>query len=404
MMSHATPAVVMGDLALIRPLAMAKIPFVLVTDHADAAALHSRHVHEALVVPGYGRKMATRTLTRLLALAEQIRREYGHKPPLFYGDDEQLGFIYANRAALETHYALLLNEPEIGRALYDKSQFYPLCERVGIRAPRTLAPGDELTRLREPILVKPKRKPEPEGLREAFFGGAAKARIFATRAELEAHPAWPAARDELVVQEYVEGAVEDLCSFHGFADESHRLLAGFCGRKLRTYPALGGESSFIELVEDEEVERVGREIVRGLGLKGPFKIDLLRDTHSGVLWTLEINARYTLWDYLGAMNGLNVLEIAYDHLVEHRQPSNAGGVRAYRRWLSLYRDAHAYREQHRLGLLGLGEWLRSIASPSSVYEVFAWDDPLPFVFWMRNFLRPKLRRRDGSIDLGEADR
>ena len=386
------PVVLMGDLTLVRPLALAGIPLVLVTDDVDDCALHSRLVRSHLVVAGYVGDARAKTVEALIRLGEGLRALHGKKPPLFCGDDTQLELIYSHRDALAAVFALSLNDADLAWALYDKSTFYPLCERRGILAPRSLD-GDsdaDLERLRAPLLVKPRRKSDLESLRDPLFGAAAKARIFATHRDLAEHPVWKSRPHDLLVQEYVGGDIASLCSFHGFADEHHRVLASFCGQKLRTFPAFGGESSYIEMLDDESLTQLGHKLVADLELVGPFKIDLLRDPRTGELYTLEVNARFTLWSYLGAMNGVNLLTVAYEHLTGDGVLQPIGGNTSRHRWLSLYRDARAFAEQRARGELDLLHWLWSLANPHNIYEVFAWRDPAPFAHWLRGFLRHKL--------------
>jgi predicted ATP-grasp superfamily ATP-dependent carboligase len=197
----------------------------------------------------------------------------------------------------------------------------------------------------------------------------------------------------LLVQEHLGGNVSDLYSFHGFVDESGRLLGSFVGHKIRTYPDFAGESSFIELADAPEVARHGHDVVSRLGLKGPFKIDVIRDERTGRFVTLEINARFNLWHYLGALHGVNLPAIAYDYLVEHRVPEPPAIPSAPRyRWLNFYRDYLAFREKHARGALGVREWVASIAPGRKLYEAFAWEDPMPFVHWAGAFVLAKVTR------------
>ena len=81
-----------------------------------------------------------------------------------------------------------------------------------------------------------------------------------------------------------------------------------------------GWSSFLELVHDDDVARLGRHVVSRLGLKGVLKIDLKRDPRDGSLYILEVNARFNLWHYLGAVNGINLPKMVYEYLVRVSGP------------------------------------------------------------------------------------
>jgi predicted ATP-grasp superfamily ATP-dependent carboligase len=135
---------------------------------------------------------------------------------------------------------------------------------------------------------------------------------------------------------------------------------------------------------------MGRAVATTLGLKGPFKIDMIRDGKTGEFFTLEINARFNLWHYLGAVGGVNLPAIAYHYLVA-KNPCAQPRVRApSRRWIHTYRDLQAYREHRAHGELGVMQWIRSILSVRNVHDVFAWRDPAPFVRWLRNFISGKV--------------
>jgi D-aspartate ligase len=394
------PVVVLGDLALIRPLAMAGIPVIVATTDPGDEVLRSRHVRGGCIVPGFDEPNAGSSAEILLELGHELHRGLGRKVPLVYGSDHHLDLLYAYRRELSEHYLFVLNDEDLALALHDKERFYQVAAAAGIRVPKTRRPDLDLeagiAELREPILVKPKRKSDWNAIRRDLFGGKGKARTFATRSELLAHPAIRRYQDELIFQEQIDSATGDLGSFHGFADDSGRLLASFCGRKIRTWPRFGGESSFIELTTDPSVQAVGRATAEKLVLKGPFKIDLVKDARSGEQYVLEINARFNLWHYLGAVHGVNLPLVAYEYLTSGRIAAPAAPIEPRYRWLDLYRDYHAYRELAARGEASLFQWLRSIASPRNVYNVFAWSDPLPLGAWLHGFIRRRASRRGGA--------
>jgi predicted ATP-grasp superfamily ATP-dependent carboligase len=390
-----TPAVVAGDLSLVRPLGWAGIPIVSVVTEPDAAVLRSRYVDGHCFVPGFLPHEQARTARALLRLGERLTSELGERVPLFYGQDGQLELLYRHRPQLEAHFLFTLNDESLAWALHDKSLFFPRCVDAGVRAPRTVVPtpGEDLSRaldeLRPPLVVKPRTKNDWKPIQRALFEGKAKARIFESAAELLAHPRFAELADLVVVQELIEGPVTALYSFHGFATPDGRLLASFSGRKLRTYPPVAGESAFIELVHDPEIDAFGRDAVARLGIRGPFKLDLIRDARSLEVYLLEVNARFNLWHHLGAANGVNLPLLAYEYLCHGRVPLEPPryGVRA--RWVDFYRDLQHHREDRGLST---PRWLASLAFGHAVHETFAWDDPMPFVAWLRHMSRARAAR------------
>jgi len=385
------PAVVLGDLTLTRPLSWAGVPVIAVTADPRDPTLRSRQLRGACVVPGFGAAHEEATVRRLEALGRRLQLVHRARPPLFYGSDRHLDLLARHRARLAECFRFLLNEPRLARDLLDKAAFSRRCEECGVRSPRTVAPGrppGELASLRPPLVVKPMIKIDWKEIRALLFDGAhGKAQAFASAAELLAHPGFAAVRDRVIVQEYVDAATGDLVSFHGFADQDGRILASFCGRKVRTYPRVAGESALVELLDEPALACVGADVVRRLGLRGPFKIDFARHRQSGELYTLEVNARYTLWNHLGAACGVNLPAVAYDWLVHRRTPADAPASprRARRpghrpvRWVSLGRDFRGLLREDG-GASGWARWARSLAATPLIHEVFDWEDPVPAVY------------------------
>jgi len=386
------PSVVLGDVSLIRPLGKAGIRIVAVATDANDISLRSKFVSEHVIVPGYAGEHQEETFRRLIELGNRLKATHGQSIPLFYGQDKQLELIYRHRHEMESCFTFVISPESLGWSMLNKQKFSVLCETLGIRAPRTapdVADRDTAIRgLRPPLLVKPKEKVEWHDIRDALFGGAAKARIFRDADELLSHPTWPAFRDRVLVQEAIESPVGDLVSFHGFTSETGEMLAAFCGRKIRTFPAFAGESAYIELAEDASVAEEGRHVVKTLGLLGPFKIDFVRDPRDGKLYTLEINARFNLWHALGAAAGLNLPVIAYDYLTAHRLPSTAPRITEPKvKWHSFWLDGHALRETRAWDIRAYSELASAWIAGRLVHETFDITDPLPFAAWLGAFAR-----------------
>jgi predicted ATP-grasp superfamily ATP-dependent carboligase len=369
-------------MSVIRPLVWSGVPIVVGTDDPNDHCLRSRHVRTHFLLPGYGDRVRERSADVLRRIGERMVGAWKSRIPLFYGSDAQLALLYDHQAALEPFFRFVLTDAAVGRAMLDKLAFASLCERRGVPALRTcqLDGGQEqaLSRLRPPLLVKPRLKTDWHRLRDALFDGHGKARVYADAAHLLRDPVVQGARDALVVQEYVDASVSQLYSFHGFTGRDGRLLASFCGRKVSTYPPFAGESAVIELVREPRVEALGRAVIAKLGVIGPFKVDFIEAPPSHDLVTLEVNARFNLWHHLGAAHGVNLLQVAYDYLMFDRQPLE----RAYQpraRWLSFYRVYRGFRDAGHGQPGALARWMAMSLRRSSIHDVFEWRDPGPFL-------------------------
>ncbi|HET6265249.1 MAG TPA: hypothetical protein VFD95_10350 [Usitatibacter sp.] len=390
MTSRQLPVVLLGGISLVRTLGMAGIPAIVATSNGDEPALSSRYCRTRYRIPRLD--SGAPAADALVSLGGRLAAEHGRRVPLMYGSDDALELINAHRERLERYFLLLLNDHDVGGALIAKDRFQAFAASRGLPVPRSLAwAGDGPGTVRGtpgPVVAKPSEKIDwhHSALCRDLFDGDGKALVFATGQEAADHAGLGAHHAKLTFQEYVPGGHEELWSYHGFADENGEVLAAFTGRKIRTFPAVTGESAYIEVAHDPSLEAVGRDIVRRCPLKGVFKMDFKRDPATGRWYLLEINARCNLWLFLGASNGLNLMRVAYDYLVDGVRPQ-AGRAEARRRWIAFELDYRAYREMAARGEITFGRWIASLAAPK-VYNLFSVSDPLPWLaFWGHRFAR-----------------
>jgi predicted ATP-grasp superfamily ATP-dependent carboligase len=372
------PVVLLGGLNVVRALGLARIPAIIASPERNTPAMASRYCAASILLPPIAQREAY--AEALARAGRRLAEEHGTRLPLFYDNDDRLSIVQDYRALLEPHYRLLLNDPELDAALLDKALFQALGESRGLPVPRRIA-WEALEGFPGAVLAKPKVKTawDHSSIHRQLFGGAGKARIFASGAEAHANETVRALAAQLQFQELVPGGDDALWSFHGFADERGNVLASFVGRKLRTYPELTGDSAYLRLVRDENVAALGREIAARLPLAGIFKMDFKRHPRTGRFHLLEINTRFNLWHYVGAMNGVNLPGVAYEYLFHGRKILVPGKAKTRYRWLSLRFDWRAYKELSLYGRIGFVQWLASLLEAPKVYEYFAWTDPAPFL-------------------------
>jgi predicted ATP-grasp superfamily ATP-dependent carboligase len=380
------PVVLLGGINLVRALGLGGIPAIVASPDSFTPAMASRYCVRRLVLPRLAHRTAV--IARLLRVADELTREFGERPPLFYGDDDWLGLIHEFSHELCTRYRLLLNSPLVARALHDKARFQALAECRNLPVPGRLE-WPTLACYAGPVLVKPALKTDWEAspVYHQLFAHAGKACVFESGDKAAAHPLVNGLRESLQFQEYIPGDDRSLWSFHGFADEHSELVEWFVGRKIRTHPALTGDSSYLELARNEALAALGRDVVRRLGLRGIFKMDFKRHAVTGRYHLLEVNARFNLWHYLGAKNGVNLPRVAYDYLVHGARSPHVEAATRYR-WLALRLDWRHYRREKPPTL----QWLASLLGAPKVYDLWAWDDPLPFFVDLQQYI-PRLRRR-----------
>ncbi|HSK22577.1 MAG TPA: ATP-grasp domain-containing protein [Egicoccus sp.] len=375
-------AVVMGDLDLVAPLALAGIPVTVVAARDDPVRFSRRRLRRI----EDNRPDTDRLVSRLRAHA----RAQDRPPVLFYESDEDLAFILGHLDALRSDFRFVLGEPELVGILMDKARFQQHAEQLGLPVPPaitidTATATADLPSPTFPGIVK------PMGLGRGWVPGStfegAKARLVRDRAELveTLQQAAPHHR-QLLFQQFVPGPETRIESYHAYVDTEGVVVAEFTGRKIRTHPSAFGFTTALTTTDAPDVRTLGRTVMATLGLCGVAKLDFKRD-EAGRLWLLEVNPRFNLWHHVGAVAGCNLPALVYADLTGAPRPQ-VSTARAGATWCWLPRDALVARTaaESRAAYL---RWLRGCDAFAGAVPT----DPWPFVrgrLWplVRDHARP----------------
>jgi D-aspartate ligase len=197
---------------------------------------------------------------------------------------------------------------------------------------------------------------------------------------------------EVLAEQFIGGPESRIESFHVYVDAAGAHAGEFTGRKIRTFPREYGRSTAVEIVSLPDVSELGRDVVARLGLRGVAKLDFKRD-HGGRLHLLEINPRFNLWHYPGALAGVNLPALVYADLVGRERPAAARSPR-HVVWCDPLQDLRAARAE-RISPLA---WLRWVRGCDAICAL-AREDPLPF---LRGVLWRAVRRRTPGLRLMDS--
>ena len=367
MNSH-SPAVacVLGEIELLRPLAMAGIPAAAVSSPGDPIRYSRFARHRIEWVDPWSRP--AELVARLLAFARTQREP----PVLFYDGDWDLLLVSRYRDELSEALRFVVPRADLVEDLVDKARFQALAERHDLPVPpaRRVDPANDdpdTIDLDFPLVVKPLTR------QHATWRPIAHTKALAVEDRAALDRIWPrlsTAGIELLVQEEIAGPESAIESYHAYIDSGQDVVAEFTGRKIRTFPASFGYTTALVITEQEDVAVVGRQICGQLGLEGVAKLDFKR-REDGTLFLLEINPRFNLWHHPAARAGVNIPAAVYADLVGLSRPP-AARARAGVRWCNVVRDAGAARESG----VSLAHWV-PWALRCETKSVFAWNDPMP---------------------------
>jgi D-aspartate ligase len=373
-------ALVMGDVDMVRALGVAGISSALF-GFEDEAGRHSRHVRVALPwIDHWDRQ--EELAEALLAFAGT----QAQAPVLFPQTDATILLASRHRERLGERLRLMLADHDLIEQLMDKARFQALAEELELPVPRAqrLRPGPGLpppsVDVPFPLVVKPIVR-TPGWTRLAGSSKALHALDAAAFVAL-----WPRLSDvgtELLAQQLVRGPESAIESFHAYVDDSGAIAGEFTGRKVRTFPPDYGHSSAVEVTPLPDVAELGREVLARLRLTGVAKLDFKRDER-GRLHLLEINPRFNLWHYPGALAGVNLPAMVYADLTGRERPAMATTLRTVA-WCDPLLDLRAARAA---GISPL-RWLNWVRRCQAICGL-AWQDPMPF---FRGRLGPAIWRR-----------
>jgi len=389
---------VMGGLTILRCFGLEKIPYFAVCatgDQRDDFIFASRYCQGGFVTADPANH-PEKALAALLAHGKKLP----HRVPLYYSNDQQLKLVSEHREPLSQYFQFTMPEAATITDTLDKSKFVQYCQRHDLPAPASYSEAEVAQKNRAgfawqfPLVVKPATHINwfESNVIKSFGGLEYKAIIVNNQKEFsQVIAAMQQEKIPFLVQRFIAGGDDLIYSFHTFLDEKSEPLGWFIGKKIRTYPAVSGESTYLRLVRNDELRDLAMALLKKIKFVGPVKLDFKQDAVDKQYYLLEINARYNLWHYLGASAGVNLPVNAYRYYTKSAPRAATPEYRTDIRWLHFRQDVSAFFEYRRRGELSLGGWIGSLLC-KKVYDKFAWRDPLPALAAAGGFIKSRVGR------------
>lgn len=357
-----------GSLEIARSLGRRGVPVWLVASDNPLASL-SRYVARSIRWRGPRDKAA---LDFLIGLG----RHHGLSGwVLFAGSDEDVRFIAQNHSALGTIFALTTPAWDQLRWAADKRRMNARADELRIARPRTRCPrsADDLVPLGIPfpVILKPTVHDGRNRFADAKAWRADDERTLSNRYE-EAISCVGA--DSVMIQELIPGDGTAQLSYAALWDRG-KPVASLVARRRRQFPIeFGFTSTFVETVEQPEIEADACRFLVSLDYSGLVEIEFKYDARDGRYKILDVNPRAWTWIAIGPAAGIDFPLLQWrlaggEEIAPRRGRSGA-------RWLYFTRDLAASVCELLAGRLSPVSYLRSLRGPVAS-AVFAWDDPLP---------------------------
>src|SRR2546425_785841 len=194
----------------------------------------------------------------------------------------------------------------------------------------------------------------------------------------------------IMIQELIPGGGEEQFSFAALCLDG-RPLAKLVARRTRQYPVdFGRSSTFVETVDQYQIEDAGRRLVSEMRFTGVVEIEFKRDPRDGLYKLLDINPRIWGWHTLGRRAGVDFSYLLW-RLTQGDSFSETCGLAGVR-WVRMSTDLAAAVTEMRHGRLSARGYLKSLCGPVES-AIFAADDPLPALLEMPLGAYTVLKRR-----------
>lgn len=377
------PAIVIGGgvnaLGVVRSLGRAGVPLIVLDTDAGSPAMRSR----------YGRKLLVAALEgdELLTYLKNLAQELTSSAMLFLTEEKTINSLSMQRDQLPQNFLIRLPEHERLMQLMHKQGFQDLAEACMSPVPRAvrLESMQDLAKvdaLNFPCVLKPSKKSYAYG---ALFKKAYKVSSGAEVRKLY-QKIEPTLAD-MVVQEWIEGSDAEIYFCLQYIGKDGEVVSSFTGRKIRSWPPrIGGTASCTAAWEHSaELSATTSTFFRQVGFTGMGSMEYKRDARDGKFYMVEPTVgRTDFQEEVATINGCNLPYAAYCY--EFGLPQIPVFPAAPPRvWRDALADRWSFEE-------GDGEVDDASLSQPIVDCYWRWNDPLPWLDFMRDRIVQRLRR------------
>jgi len=318
----------------------------------------------------------------------EFSRKAGTKPVLIPTSDYYVRFLCDHYDELSSAFLIPYPGRDLIAGMVRKIGLNALFSEHGIPTPRSLViekgvgsvPGE--WRGRFPCILKPDYQDRWTGSKEVccFLGAAQRCFLLERMEDLEATLGKVGGVDNMVLQEFIPG--DGLYYYVGYRNSSGRMLASFVGKKVRTYPHTLGSETILESVHVPQVGELGERILHALNYSGPAGIDFKYDPRDGEFKVIEINCRIGLNDCYLSRHGVNIPLIYYNDCIGNNGKAYTdypAGIT----WCNFFQDLDWMRDYAANDLKLWLSWGMDLLKGYDEYALFSWEDPRPFLRFMR---------------------
>lgn len=363
-------------LGIIRSIAEAGIQPILIFWDVDTylpLLIKSRYLTIVHKVHSYGEAI------------DLLIEKYGNElpKPFVYTCDDLVESIVDNRYEELKDKFYFFNAGEKGRInkLMNKHEICIVAEKCGCRIPKQeiVDTGVLPSTLRYPVITKTLMS----------IMGAWKDDVYICKNEEELKEAYTKIQSpKLLLQEYIYKKNE--LAVEGFSiDGGREVYIPYKISYLRTSEEGFGHYMYCKPLTDEKLLAQLKAIIRECHYTGCFEIEFLIDQEDK-LWFLEVNFRYSFWNYAITFGGVNYpSKWAQSVLDNHIEEPAIGTLNTY---FTALNESGDFGQSVATGKVSLLNWLKDVRKADMLYLYNPKDKRPAWSFWHHKIIR-KLKRK-----------
>jgi len=385
-------------LAVIRALGKMNVPVYALNYSENEMGLYSKYVQGRVSVPD-PRKNEADFISRLLEVAQEFKGSL-----LIPTDDYTVVVLSKNKALLQPHYVVAVEDWEIVKKMIEKQFTYELARSLGIPAPLTFV-AESLAEVKAfldqvtyPCLIKP-----CEG--HTFFDHF-KVKMFRIENEDELFARYSEIEPlgfKVMIQELIPGDDTQGVNYNSYFVDG-APIAEFTAKKVRLEPPFLGSPRVIVSKAIPEILEDGRLLLKNMNYSGFSCMEFKKDLRNGIYKLMEINCRNNLSGLLAFTCGINFPWIQYRHLL-YDELNRATSFKENVYWIDFDKDLLRFFISRKEEGYSLKEYLLPYCK-EKVFAISSFRDPLPYImriaYIMKLLFRKIVNKTKGTLAPGNT--
>jgi predicted ATP-grasp superfamily ATP-dependent carboligase len=298
-------------------------------------------------------------------------------------NDALVGFLSDNYEKLNEKYYLSIPPKEITEIAFNKRKTYQAAMDAGVPIPESHFPDTEEMLLKHsdtikyPVIIKPAVMYNfyATSGKKVFLCNNKKDLIENYRKAIKIIP-----KEEVIVQEMLDGGAKNLFSFASYA-KNGVVLGSFTANRIRQKPMdFGVATTFAVSVVNERVEKLAEKFLKAINYTGLSEVEFMYDAKTDDYKLIEINPRTWKWHSMANIIGINLIEMMIKD-IQGKNIEKHRNTKEKLAWVEQLTDFFIVFTEILKGKMSFRDYYKTWKLKKE-YATFDWRDPLPAIMYI----------------------